>query len=767
MGEIVTRTAEELSEVADLAPGDLFLLQRGAGPLQTASAQAVVDASAALLSDDLLTLITEVGLAPPLNFDTWTGAAGLAAYDTAALPLGLTAQVADLDPGTHDDEVDGAISVTASIAATTMTVTVGAGLRAGQVLSGAGVTAGTRIVAELGGGDWEVSESQAVASTAIAAKVPDAGIYSLRAGGLWRWIKNSPESTAAASVAAAAASAEAAEIAADAISDTAGVVAWYDTKAAATAALGGLAEGAVVGVLVDETQASQRTLYRVEGAALVFKTAAGPSTTPQSRSFLADTAAAFVNFLQSGLDAIVRTVQNKLEDTVSVLDYGSAAVVQADASPAVAKAMVRLAKGGRIYFPAKGDGVYLFGSQIDVSVGGITLVGGGFTASAGDSAPVTLKRNFDGGAGVLLTGDACALEHISLNGDSRPGDLLQVLGSRPRIKRVAASNAGRDNVRLGSDDVGNTHNTNLWRIEDLVSLAAGRYGLHIHDAKPLPDLNAGIAIGVDIAGCGNNGLHHGNAWDNDLVKIVAQTNDGTGIRIADGSRNITVQSPYAEANGNNELVIDAGALYTRVLGNRSGVVASGYVDNGTASQILQTRDGIDQWFWNSPFVVAGLGAGVEAVLRFYNGVNEINGGNIVVRDGAVGSAGEVAIQVKRNGNTPVDRLVFTDGGVYQPVGTIFRNGSESGDPYLSGRKYTPALTPAPVAANTSAAQTFVVAGLLTTDTVVVSGPAVNAGTGIVNARVSLADTLELVFGNFTAGPLTPTAGVYCIVALAA
>lgn len=68
-----------------------------------------------------------------------------------------------------------------------------------------------------------------------------------------------------------------------------------------------------------------------------------------------------------------------------------------------------------------------------------------------------------------------------------------------------------------------------------------------------------------------------------------------------------------------------------------------------------------------------------------------------------------------------------------------------------------ALTPAAVAANTTAEQTFTVTGLLVGDFVKVNKPTTQAGIGIANARVSAANTLALAFSNNTAGSLTPTA----------
>lgn len=71
---------------------------------------------------------------------------------------------------------------------------------------------------------------------------------------------------------------------------------------------------------------------------------------------------------------------------------------------------------------------------------------------------------------------------------------------------------------------------------------------------------------------------------------------------------------------------------------------------------------------------------------------------------------------------------------------------------------TATLSPAQVAANTSAEQTFTVPGLKTGDVLLsVTKPTTQAGLGIVGARISAADTLALNFMNNTGSPITPTA----------
>jgi len=89
----------------------------------------------------------------------------------------------------------------------------------------------------------------------------------------------------------------------------------------------------------------------------------------------------------------------------------------------------------------------------------------------------------------------------------------------------------------------------------------------------------------------------------------------------------------------------------------------------------------------------------------------------------------------------------------------------SGTPLTQIVVYSAALTPVAVAANTTAEQTFTVNGLTTADKVFVNKPTAQAGLGIVNVRVSAANTLAITYVNDTAGSLTPASETYQIVAI--
>lgn len=72
------------------------------------------------------------------------------------------------------------------------------------------------------------------------------------------------------------------------------------------------------------------------------------------------------------------------------------------------------------------------------------------------------------------------------------------------------------------------------------------------------------------------------------------------------------------------------------------------------------------------------------------------------------------------------------------------------------------FNPASIGAATTAEQTLTVPGVVVGDFVDVSKPTLTAGVGIVNARVTAADTVAVTFINATAGALDPGSEVYTI-----
>jgi hypothetical protein len=70
---------------------------------------------------------------------------------------------------------------------------------------------------------------------------------------------------------------------------------------------------------------------------------------------------------------------------------------------------------------------------------------------------------------------------------------------------------------------------------------------------------------------------------------------------------------------------------------------------------------------------------------------------------------------------------------------------------------TATYSPALVAANTTAEQTFTLPGVAVGDFVYTNKPTAQAGLGIVGCRVSAANTVAITFSNNTGSGITPTA----------
>lgn len=97
-----------------------------------------------------------------------------------------------------------------------------------------------------------------------------------------------------------------------------------------------------------------------------------------------------LSFLQGGSGAVARTVQSKLRDVVSLLDFGADPTGATDSAPAFRAALAAVAYGGMIFIPT---GLYLLNSAsnnaiLDFSAfpnKGVTLQGAGWTLKTGGS----------------------------------------------------------------------------------------------------------------------------------------------------------------------------------------------------------------------------------------------------------------------------------------------------------------------------------------------------------------------------------------------
>jgi len=401
-----------------------------------------------------------------------------------------------------------------------------------------------------------------------------------------------------------------------------------------------------------------------------------------------------VTYTPAGTGAVATTVQAKLRQYVSVLDFGANTTPgTTDMTAAINAAIAALSSGGVVFFP---PGTYRVTSQIVVA-SKVQLVGTGYASenSINPSArgATCILRGFAGtNATIALNGDTSGIDMIDVDGNLQgTGDGVQVWGSRVKIGSISTRNHGGDGVRIGKTDAGpSTINANFWGINYLVTCGNTKNGLRIDDTNTttslsyplgLANANAGYATLIDARTNGEDGVQLGNCNDNVFVNVGSQDNAGIGIHFKTdgtnaGPRANTILGNDSEANVGNDIQIDAATLpasapglYNKIYGNRSVAVNSRIVDNSTGSMVIQ---------WNKDMIANGYSQG-KAVSAYnlagdasFDGYAGVNSAATRVITKAVGTTGaRQEIWTKKDAGALALRGYWGDDGslVFNPTGT--------------------------------------------------------------------------------------------------
>ena len=382
------------------------------------------------------------------------------------------------------------------------------------------------------------------------------------------------------------------------------------------------------------------------------------------------TSAANVSFTQAGTGAIERTVEQKLNESVSVLDFGADPTGVADSAAAINAAFA--AGKNSVYMPA---GVYKILSTVTIA-DYCSLRGAGHTSENGtsDRAATVILKSFNGVG--LIVGDNCVASDFQVEGDTgNTGDGIQVLGGRSVLRNIQSNKHGGDGIRIG-DDNNDAINVNLWRLDNVMSIYNTGHGLYIHHTNSntdatyplgLPDVNAGTATQLDLRQNGGDGLRIYNAIDNKFYGTVAQNNGGNGVKLLEYARGHNFYGLYTEANTTSEMTIDSGANQNLVIGNRFVLIGSGWVDNGSTNFILECTGNVSDptagyYAVNKVLAIKNLASGGTPALDFYSDTNAgLSAAIFAEESGATG--GKLTIRTKRDGDTGVDRFSIDDDGL--------------------------------------------------------------------------------------------------------
>ena len=424
----------------------------------------------------------------------------------------------------------------------------------------------------------------------------------------------------------------------------------------------------------------QKDTYTVSGATINFSTAppnlSGIEVVTFSIASLGTVDSSNVSYNEGSAGAVNTSVQAKLQESVSVKDFGAVGDGVTDDTAAI-QAAFAVGKN-QVYMPA---GVYKITSTITIA-DYYSLKGAGHTSENGTGAraATVILKSFNGVG--LIVGGNCVASDFQVEGDTgNTGDGIQVLGGRSVLRNIQSNKHGGDGIRIG-DDNNDAINVNLWRLDNVMSIYNTGHGLYIHhtNSRPsptyplgVPDVNAGTATQLDLRQNSGDGLRIYNAIDNKFYGTVAQNNGGNGVKLLQYARGHNFYGLYTEANSTSEMTIDSGANQNLVIGNRFVTTNSGWVDNGTANFILEHNGNIsDAYAVNKALAIKNFASGGTPALDFYADTNAGLSAAIFAEESGT-TGGKFTIRTKRDGNTGVDRFSINHNGL-----AIFQNTTGNG-----------------------------------------------------------------------------------------
>ena len=215
------------------------------------------------------------------------------------------------------------------------------------------------------------------------------------------------------------------------------------------------------------------TAYTVNAATGVITFASAPTAGStfygilQSRLPLAEIAATNITFTAAGAGAVTRTVDSKLEDVISVKDFGVRGDGSTDDAANINVALTQAA-GKTIYFPA---GTYIIGAELQPKTG-TTIVGDGIEntiikASSSLATNITLINIVDGQNAITIRDLRVDGNESNRSTGSGGSNNIMIMSNRNILERVSTIEAENAGILFGSSSDGSEENTvNNCIIED-------------------------------------------------------------------------------------------------------------------------------------------------------------------------------------------------------------------------------------------------------------------------------------------------------------
>jgi hypothetical protein len=239
--------------------------------------------------------------------------------------------------------------------------------------------------------------------------------------------------------------------------------------------------------------------------------------------------ASLVTYDPPFIGGVATTVEAKLAQTVSVVDFGATGDGVTDDTVAIQNAHNALpTEGGTILFPS---GAYLISASLLFSKRVYLDFQGaiGLQLSTPSSAYLKVAATMASGNALVLSGDGSRVFGGGIQGVSGNG----ANGLAIQANTVSAINFGIGNmggIGFLIGDVATGINVNLWKLDTCHAYSNVSHGFYFNSPTLNTDCNAGTAINCDASLNDGDGFKIDNALKNSFVSCTAQINTGAGFR---------------------------------------------------------------------------------------------------------------------------------------------------------------------------------------------------------------------------------------------
>lgn len=230
------------------------------------------------------------------------------------------------------------------------------------------------------------------------------------------------------------------------------------------------------------------------------------------------------HYNQGGTGAVDRTTASKLQESVSVLDFGAVGDGSTDDTNAIVNANTAAISAGKtLLFP--GGKTYLVSSSLTFS-GKCNWRFEGASGTTSSDLPQTylIKKSTVSGDLLTFTGSGIVLDGVAIVGQAgNSGTGITLLGNSPVLYRPFVTGCGSHGIRLGNDTSG--ANVNSFSLYGPRCISNTGCGIYLHDNGN--NANAGL-IASPI--CTSNGSHgfYGNKASLGVTIITPTFEANTG-----------------------------------------------------------------------------------------------------------------------------------------------------------------------------------------------------------------------------------------------